>query len=95
MNKQKQNKPVSNYHERLGNFYNFSISEQKLSTLEGISKKKAHRYFFTGIIFGFFTQYLLGNTKIYDNAVDRATMRRLSNLTLNSDAKLKEDSKIG
>ena len=51
----------------------------------------------TGLIFGFFTEYLLGNTKIYDNAVDRATMRRLSKSAywLCLDAKLKEDEKIG
>lgn len=33
-----------------------------------------------GIAFGFFTEYLLGNTRIYENIVRKATMRRLSKL---------------
>ncbi len=44
--------------------------------------KNQRRVLFTGIVFGFFTEYLLGNTKIYENIVRKATMRRLSNFFL-------------
>ena len=36
------------------------------------------RFAVTGIIFGFFTEWLLGNGKIYDNIIKKTTMRRLS-----------------
>jgi hypothetical protein len=44
--------------------------------------KNQRRVLFTGIIFGFFTEYLLGNTQIYENIVRKATMRRLSKCLL-------------
>lgn len=37
----------------------------------------------TGIVFGFFTEWLLGNGKIYDNIIKKTTMRRLSNYVFN------------
>lgn len=36
------------------------------------------RFAVTGIVFGFFTEWLLGNGKIYDNIIKKTTMRRLS-----------------
>lgn len=40
------------------------------------------RFAVTGLIFGFFTEWLLGNGKIYDNIIKKTTMRRLSTLSL-------------
>jgi hypothetical protein len=36
------------------------------------------RFAVTGLIFGFFTEWLLGNGRIYDNIIKKTTMRRLS-----------------
>jgi hypothetical protein len=36
------------------------------------------RFTITGLVFGFFTEWLLGNGKIYSNIVKKSTMRRLS-----------------
>ena len=36
------------------------------------------RFALTGIVFGFFTEWLLGNGKIYSNIIKKSTMRRLS-----------------
>ena len=38
------------------------------------------RFAVTGLVFGFFTEWLLGNGKIYDNIIKKTTMRRLSNI---------------
>ena len=38
------------------------------------------RYALTGLIFGFFTEWLLGNGRIYDNIIKKSTMRRLSKM---------------
>ena len=40
------------------------------------------RFAVTGIVFGFFTEWLLGNGKIYDNIIKKTTMRRLSTLPI-------------
>jgi hypothetical protein len=36
------------------------------------------RFALTGLVFGFFTEWLLGNGKIYDNIIKKTTLRRLS-----------------
>lgn len=37
------------------------------------------RFTITGLVFGFFTEWLLGNGRIYDNIIKKTTLRRLSN----------------
>lgn len=52
------------------------------------------RFALTGLVFGFFTEWLLGNGKIYDNIIKKTTLRRLSKTSLYADAKKKEDDRI-
>lgn len=74
---------LSEDRKKLGSFYNFSMDENKFKQIQKRSKKQLLRFAITGIAFGFFTEWLLGNSKIYDNIIKKTTMRRLSNyLTL-------------
>jgi hypothetical protein len=71
-------KKISRDRAKLNNFYDFKIDNKKLDTIKDRTWKSQKRVFLIGIAFGFFTEYLLGNTRIYENIVRKATMRRLS-----------------
>ena len=64
--------------QKLNDFFNFKINDQKFHQIQQHTRKKVIRFTVTGVIFGFFTEWLLGNGKIYDNIVKKSTMRRLS-----------------
>lgn len=76
---------VSNLSEdakKLNSFYTFKVDESKFTQIKKNSQKQVIRYALTGLIFGFFTEWLLGNGRIYDNIVKKSTMRRLSTMWL-------------
>jgi hypothetical protein len=62
----------------MGSFYNFQMDEGKIQEIQKRSRRLMMRFAVTGIVFGFFTEWLLGNSKIYDNIIKKTTMRRLS-----------------
>lgn len=62
----------------MGDFYNFAMDENKIQQIQKRSKRMMIRFAITGLVFGFFTEWLLGNGKIYDNIIKKTTMRRLS-----------------
>ncbi len=64
--------------KKMNSFYNFKLGEEKFTQIQKQAKTKLHRFVFVGVVFGFFTEYLLGNSKIYSNIVTKSTMRRLS-----------------
>lgn len=55
------------------------MDDAKLDQIKKNSRKQIGRFAVTGIVFGFFTEWLLGNSTIYDNIIKKSTMRRLSN----------------
>lgn len=69
---------VSEDRKKMGDFYNFSMDENKLQQIQKRSRRTMARFAVTGLIFGFFTEWLLGNGRIYDNIIKKTTMRRLS-----------------
>jgi hypothetical protein len=64
--------------KKLGSFYNFQMDEAKFQEIQKRSKKQMMRFAFTGIAFGFLTEWLLGNSTIYSNIIKKTTLRRLS-----------------
>lgn len=75
-----EEKKISRDRAKLKSFYDFKIDDKKLDTIKQRTWSSQKRVFLVGIAFGFFTEYLLGNTRIYENIVRKATMRRLSNV---------------
>jgi len=64
--------------KKLNNFYSFRVDESKFQQIRKNSNKQIMRFALTGIVFGFFTEWLLGNGQIYSNIIKKSTMRRLS-----------------
>ena len=64
--------------KKLNSFYSFKVDEPKFQQIRKNSNKQIMRFALTGIVFGFFTEWLLGNGKIYSNIIKKSTMRRLS-----------------
>lgn len=62
----------------MNSFYNFNMDESKLKEIQKRSRKTMGRFAVTGFVFGFFTEWLLGNGRIYDNIIKKTTLRRLS-----------------
>lgn len=62
----------------MGSFYSFQMDEAKLTQIRQRSTKQISRFVITGLVFGFFTEWLLGNGRIYHNIIKKSTMRRLS-----------------
>ena len=54
------------------------MDQNRFETIRSRSRKQIFRFALTGIIFGFITEYMLGNSTIYSNIIKKATMRRLS-----------------
>ncbi len=54
------------------------MDQNRFDTIRSRSGKQILRFAITGIIFGFITEYMLGNSTIYSNIIKKATMRRLS-----------------
>ena len=54
------------------------VDESKFTQIKKNSQKQVIRYALTGLVFGFFTEWLLGNGRIYDNIVKK----RMSNLSV-------------
>lgn len=54
------------------------MNDGKLEQIRKNSRKQIARFAVTGVVFGFFTEWLLGNSTIYTNIVKKSTMRRLS-----------------
>ena len=54
------------------------MNEDKLEQIRKRSGRQIGRFAVTGLVFGFFTEWLLGNGRIYDNIIKKSTMRRLS-----------------
>ena len=73
---------VSEDKRKLNNFYSFRVSQDKFHQVNKNANRQIMRFAITGVIFGFFTQWLLGNGKIYSNIVKKSTMRRLSTYSL-------------
>ena len=69
---------ISEDKSKLNSFYTFKVDEEKLIEIRKRSGKQIGRFMFTGVLFGFFTEWLLGNGKIYDNIIKKSTLRRLS-----------------
>lgn len=77
-----EDKPDKNFisedRKKMNSFYTFKMDESKLEQIKQRSSKQVGRFVITGLLFGFFTEWLLGNSTIYDNIVKKSTMRRLS-----------------
>jgi hypothetical protein len=69
---------ISEDRKKIGDFYNFGMDNNKLQQIQKRSRFMMLRFAITGLVFGFFTEWLLGNGKIYDNIIKKTTMRRLS-----------------
>lgn len=63
----------------LNNFYDFSISEQRLKGFETKKNRMIGRYFLIGLGFGLFYETLIVKTSIYENIIKKSTLKRLGN----------------
>lgn len=64
--------------KKLNDFYTFKMGEDKFQEMKKRTGRNLWRIGLMGVIFGFGTEWLLGNGQIYDNIVKRSTLRRLS-----------------
>ena len=69
---------ISEDRRKLNSFYTFHIGKDKFDQVRRNANRQIRRFALTGVVFGFFTEWLLGNGKIYSNIVKKSTMRRLS-----------------
>ena len=69
---------ISEDKKNLNSFYSFKMDQNRFDLIRNRSRKQIFRFALTGVIFGFVTEYMLGNSTIYSNIVKKATMRRLS-----------------
>ena len=81
MSDKPDNKPKFESEDRknLNSYYSFKMDQAKFDLIKSRSRKQISRFAVTGVIFGFITEYMLGNSTIYSNIVKKATLRRLSN----------------
>jgi len=74
--------------DKLGKFYNFEVSEERLRNVEKLTKKAIFKHFRNAFILGFAVELLITQTKICnlhfdhikfidENIVKSATMKRL------------------
>lgn len=54
------------------------MDQNKFNEIQKRSNKQIARFIITGLVFGFITEWMLGNSTIYDNIIKKTTMRRLS-----------------
>ncbi len=65
------------YFDKLGKFYNFEVSSERFNNVENRANKLIIKHFRNAFIVGFFIEFLVVNTKIFENIVRKSTLRRL------------------
>ncbi|EAR90230.2 hypothetical protein TTHERM_00355770 (macronuclear) [Tetrahymena thermophila SB210] len=72
---------------KLNKFNTFQITESKFLDSQAKGKKLIFKHFRNAFILGAITEFIIINTRIYDNIIQKSTTRRL-------EAKKKEDDNL-
>ncbi|CAD8116296.1 unnamed protein product [Paramecium sonneborni] len=73
--------------EKLGKFYTFEVTAEKLQTVQQKARKMYFKHFRNAFIFGFCIELMITKSRIYENIVRKSTQRRL-------ESKKKEDDNL-
>ncbi|CAD8162263.1 unnamed protein product [Paramecium octaurelia] len=68
---------MSKDQEKLGKFYTFEVTAEKLQTVQQRARSMYFKHFRNAFIFGFCIEFMIIKSRIYENIVRKSTQRRL------------------